>query len=239
MATKSSPSKKAKPVISRAAGKTKPPTKARAAVKFKPVAKTRQDRAVGQIIQPSVGGHSPSGLLARAEADMTALLDSLNSHMATAVNAITELAVAQRGQHEPIIRSKPIDRATATFQRLVTEVLDDKLAEVLPTLVALRSEMNQRAQFAASSASAGASPPSDGDFFERGTAMLDQMLATLEVHSFAPRVGEPFDPLIHLAVGQTDRQDLDDGVLAEVLQPGFRTARGKVIVAARVKVNRR
>jgi hypothetical protein len=38
-----------------------------------------------------------------AEADLTTLLDSLNSHMATAVNAITELAVAQQGQHQPII----------------------------------------------------------------------------------------------------------------------------------------
>jgi len=239
MATKRSPSKKAKSTPSRAAGKTKPPSPVKTAVKARPAARAWGDKAAGQILRPVAGERSPAGLLARAEADMTALLDSLNSHMATAVNAITELAVAQQGQHAPIIRSKPIDRATAMFQRLVTEVLDDKLAEVLPTLVALRTEMHQRARLAASSAPAETSPPGNGDFFERGTAMLDQTLATLEVHSFEPRVGELFDPLIHLAVGQTDRQDLGDGVLAEVLQPGFRTARGKVIVAARVKVNRR
>jgi hypothetical protein len=238
MAAKSSQFRKTVSMTSRTAGKTKSPAKPKRITGNKPAAKADKRITVGQIAKPS-GDRSPSGLLAQAEADLTALLDSLNGHMATAVNAITEVAIAQRGQHQPIIRSKPIDRATAMFQRLVTEVLDDKLAEILPTLVALRSEMNQRAQPSTSSTSASLNQPGNGDFFERGTAMLDQILSTLEVHPFEPRIGDPFDPLIHLAVGQSSRDDLGDGTLAEVLQPGFRTARGKVIVAARVKVNRR
>ena len=235
MAAKSSPSRKAASATSRTAGKGKSPPKSGKTVASKPPAKPQAAAAVKPAAKPS-GDRSPSGLLAQAEADLTALLDSLNGHMATAVNAITEVAIAQRGQHQPIIRSKPIDRATAMFQRLVTEVLDDKLGEVLPTLVALRSEMSQRVRHLAAAAS---NQPDNGDFFERGTAMLDQILNTLEVHAFEPHIGDPFDPLIHLAVGQTSRDDLGDGILAEVLQPGFRTARGKVIVAARVKVNRR
>lgn len=237
MAGKSS-SRKSASVTPRAAGKKKKPTKPSRSTGTKPATRAKGSAPAGRAAKPARDG-SPSGLLAQAEADLTALLDSLNSHMATAVNAITELAVAQQGQHQPIIRSRPIDRATAMFQRLVAEVLDDKLGEVLPTIVALRSEMNQRAQRPGSSASNESTLPTDGDFFERGTAMLDQVLNTLEVHTFEPRVGDPFDPLIHLAVGQTGRDDLGDGVLAEVLQPGFRTARGKVIVPARVKVNRR
>lgn len=238
MAAKSSQSRKTASVTSRTAGKTKSPAKPSRITDNKPATKPNKSIAVSQATKPP-GDRSPAGLLAQAEADLTALLDSLNGHMATAVNAITELAVTQRGQHQPIIRSKPIDRATAMFQRLVTEVLDDKLGEILPTLVALRSEMHQHTRRPASSSSTGSNPPSEGDFFERGIAMLDQVLGTLEVHTFEPRIGAPFDPLIHLAVGQTGRDDLGEGVLAEVLQPGFRTARGKVIVAARVKVNRR
>jgi hypothetical protein len=227
MATKRSSSKHKAASILRKDAKKKPHAKAQKAPKGKPA---------GQAARPVVGDRTATNLLARAEADMTALLDSLNNQMANAMNAITELAVSQRGPHEAIIRTRPIDRATAMFQRLVADVLDDKLTEILPTLVALRGEMNQRAGRAASS---GSGPPGDGDFFERGTAMLDQVLSTLEARPFEPRVGDPFDPLIHLAVGETHRDDLRDGVLAEVLQPGFRTARGKVIVAARVKVNRR
>ncbi len=238
MAAKSSPSRKAAAAASRSAGKVKPPARTEKIAPSKPPARPQQATVVKPVAKPS-GDRSPAGLLAQAEADLTALLESLNGHMATALNAITELAVAQRGQHQPIVRSKPIDRATAMFQRLITEVLDDRLGEVLPTLVALRSEMSQRARYSASPASAGSNQPADGEFFERGTAMLDQILDTLEVHAFEPHTGDPFDPLIHLAVGQTIRDDLADGALTEVLQPGFRTARGKVIVAARVKVNRR
>jgi molecular chaperone GrpE (heat shock protein) len=100
--------------------------------------------------------------------------------------------------------------------------------------------MNQRAQHPGSSASNESTLPTDGDFFERGTAMLDQVLDTLEVHTFEPRVGDPFDTaLIHLA---SDRPAAMTSVTAcwpRSSQPGFRTARGKVIVPARVKVNRR
>lgn len=239
MATKRSSSRHKAPVTLRKEARKKPAAKPQKAPKGRPAAAAAEERPPAQVARPAIGDRSAANLLARAEADLTALLDSLNTQMANAMNAITELAVSQRGPHEAIIRTRPIDRATAVFQRLVAEVLDDKLTEILPALVALRGEMNQRAGRAASPASAASSPPGDDDFFERGTAMLDQVLSTLEVRPFEPRVGDPFDPLIHLAVGETRRDDLRDGVLAEVLQPGFRTARGKVIVAARVKVNRR
>lgn len=238
MASKSSQSRKTASVTSRAAGKLKSPAKPGKGIGGKPSTKAKKTTANVHPAKTS-GDRSPAGLLAQAEADLTALLDSLNSHMATAVSAIAELAVAQRGQHQPIIRSRPIDRATAVFQRLVAEVVDDKLSEVLPVLVTLRSEMNQRSRRSAHLIPERSDTANGDDFFERGTAILDQVLETLEVHAFEPRIGDLFDPLIHLAVGQTSRDDLADGTLAEVLQPGFRTARGKVIVTARVKVNRR
>jgi len=176
---------------------------------------------------------TPADVLARAEADIAAAVDSLNKQMSTAMATITELAVAQRGRGEAVIRTAPLDRATATFQRLIAEVVDEKLAEMLPPLISLRNEMDQRAN------GRGSSDGTEEEFCRRGLAALDQILASAEVRRYDARVGEAFDPVIHLAVGETNRADLANGAVAESLQPGFRSSRGKVIVPARVKVNRR
>lgn len=178
---------------------------------------------------------SPAKLLERAEEDMTKLLESLNTQMTAAMHAFTELAASHRGKHEAVIRTKPLDRATAMFQRLVTEVLDERVGEILPIIVALRVEMGQRASMLDGAADA----ESRVEFFIRGSEMLDQVLANVDVHAYEPHVGSAFDPLIHLAVGETHRDDLANDVVCEVLQAGYRSARGKVIYAARVKVNRR
>ncbi len=173
-----------------------------------------------------------SDVLARAEADIAAAVESLNKQMSSALATLTELAVAQRGRGEAVVRTAPLDRATATFQRLVAEVVDDKLGEMLPPLIGLRNEMDQRA--------GGDDAGEDGaEFCRRGVAVLDQVLAAADVRRYEARVGEGFDPLIHLAVGEMSRADLAEGAVAEVLQPGFRSGRGKVLVPARVKVNRR
>lgn len=175
-----------------------------------------------------------ASILARAEADLTVLLESLNNQMSAAMHALTDLAIAQKGGHghEAVVRTRPLDRATAMFQRLVAELMDERLAELLPTIINLRNEMDQRARMAADEGQ-------DGEFLDRGREMLDQVLAAAEIQTYQPRVGETYDPLIHLAVGETFRDDLADAVVSEVFQPGFRSARGKVVVAARVKVNRR
>lgn len=188
----------------------------------------------GRQAKASAGEESPSNLLARAEADLTILLESLNNQMSAAMHALTDLAITQKGRHghDAVVRTRPLDRATAMFQRLVAELMDERLAELLPTIISLRNEMDQRARTAAAEGQ-------DGEFLERGREMLDQVLATAEIHTYQPRIGEPYDPLIHLAVGETFRDDLADAVVSEVFQPGFRSARGKVVVAARIKVNRR
>lgn len=174
---------------------------------------------------------SPSSdMLARAEADIAAAVDSLNRQMSAAMTTLTELAITQRGRGAAVVRTAPLDRATATFQRLVAEVVDEKLAEMLPPLIGVRNEINQSRQ---------AGGDADDDFRERSLAALDQVLALAEVQPYDARRNEPFDPLIHLAVGETAEGDLGDGVVAEAVQPGYRSLRGKVIVPARVKVNRR
>lgn len=180
------------------------------------------------------GGAASEAILARAEQDVTKLLESLNTQMSAAMHAFEELAAIHRGRGEAVIRTRPLDRATAVFQRLLTDVMDERFAEFLPTLVALRVEMDQRAK-----AEGDNGDSQHGEFFTRGTEMLDQVLAGGEVQAFEPKVGDAYDPLIHLAVGETQQPELAGDVVSQVLQGGFRTVRGKVIHSARVKVNRR
>jgi len=110
--------------------------------------------------------------------------------------------------------------------------VDNQLAEILPPLVALRNEM--------------AGHPSDsgpGDLANelrtRVIETLDHVFALAGVQPYEARIGESFDSLIHLAVGETHRGDLADGVIAEQYQPGFRFVNGKLISPAKVCINRR
>ncbi len=167
--------------------------------------------------------------LEKSSRDLAATIDALHGQMNNAMAKLTELATIQSNQHKVVIRTAPIDRATATFQRIVAEVLDDHLAEMLPPLVSLRNEFARRA----------AEPQGEDDFDRRGCEALDHVLQLAGVHAFDPRIGEPLDPAIHTAVADVHRDDLAGGVVAEVVQSGFRTARGKVVTPAKVRVNRR
>lgn len=179
----------------------------------------------------STADKSTAGLLARAEADITAAIEAMNNQMNSAMSRLTELAAAQCGKGHAVVRTAPLDRATATFQRLVAEVIDDQLAEMLPPLINLRNECAQRVD--------DDGPEPTDDFARRGKDTLDHVLALASVQSYEPRLGEPFDPLIHLAVGECHRQDLAANSVGQTVQPGFRSTRGKVLVAAKVLVNRR
>jgi molecular chaperone GrpE len=90
---------------------------------------------------------------------------------------------------------------------------------------------------------AGKSLPAS-DPLRRGLELLGRELdAVLKSVAFAPvaRVGEPFRPEEHEAVGEaTDSKDVADGEVAEIVQQGYRFQGGllrpaKVLVARRAK----
>ena len=198
--------------------------------------KTTARSTSGRSKSSAKGQSAPIDLLSRAEADITSAIETLNNQMNAALVTFTELASSHCEGGRAVVRTAPIDRATATFHRLVAEVVDDQLAEMLPPLVSLRNELSQRAD----AGSGGSSPEDDAEAFcRRGQETLDHVLALASIGLYEVRVSETFDPLIHLAVGEVHREDLADGAVAESVQPGFRSARGKVIVPAKVLVNRR
>ena len=175
-------------------------------------------------------GSAQEQLLTRAEADITAAIEGLNKQMNAALTTLTELASAHAERGRAVVRTAPLDRATATFQRLVAEVVEEHLNEMLLPLASLRNETAQRA--------AGDAGEGD-DFARRAMETLDHVFTLAGVQPYEARPGDRFDSLIHLAVGETHREDLPDGVVADSLQAGFRTGRGKVICPARVRINRR
>lgn len=176
---------------------------------------------------------SPVEVLTRAESDVAAAIETLNQHMNAALATFTELASAHHGRGKAVIRTAPLDRATATFQRLIAEVVDEQLAELLPPLIDVRNRLAQRA------ANAGPDGESDTELLRNAAQVLDHVLTTAGTQVFEARPGETYDPLIHLAVGETTHPHLPDGAVGEVLLPGYRSARGKVLAPAKVKVNRR
>ena len=192
-----------------------------------PAKKTGRPAPLARRAKPvPVAGALPEG-------DVTTAIESVSRQIGTAVDALAELAAAHGERDQTPTRPAPLDRAAASFQRLVNEVMDDQLAELLPPLVALRNEMALRA------ANDDPNDSSARDLCQRGTETLDHVLALAQVERYEARVGETCDPLIHLAVKETNQDDLADGAVAASLQPGFRTRRGKVVAAARVTVNRR
>ncbi len=233
--TKRSPTAavKRKAKTAKAAPKRKTAAKKTAASSKKKTPATKRRRATARpAARPNAAKAAHTDILAKAEADIRSAVESLNTQFGSAMDTLTALAVAQRGPTEAVLETAPLDRATAMFQRLVTDMLDEQLSNVLPALVALRGEMSQRR-----SAESG-KDAQDDDFYERGTEMLDQALAGAHVARYDVQPGDLFDPLIHLAVGEDHRAELPDGAVAEAIQPGFRAACGKVISQAKVKVNR-
>ena len=162
------------------------------------------------------------------ERDVLANVEKLSAQLGTAIETLAELSSARSQPTDNTVRTLPTDRAAATFQRLVNDAVDDRVGQMLPPLITLRNELAQQAD---SSDAAG------NGMAERGRQTLDHVLSLADVTAYTPRVGEPYDPLIHLAVDEVTVEGLDLGAVAEALQSGFRTPRGKVLVPAKVKIN--
>ena len=176
---------------------------------------------------------SAAELLTRLESDITGVISVLNNQMNAALSSVSELAQARSGDHaRAVVRTAPLDRATATFKRLVAEMVDDQLAEMLPPLIAHRNEI----AYAEMENRASDLPE---EFRRRAVETLDHVLALAGVQSYDARAGESFDPLIHLAVAEIRREDLPNGAIVEQIQRGFRSSRGKILVPAKVRINRR
>ena len=219
-------SARAKPTAARKAATKKTPQAKSAAARTPRKRSTATKRAAAK---PTAATAAATVVQAPAnELDVLASIEELNVQLGSAVEAMAELAAAHAQPCENTVQTLPTDRAAATFQRLVSEAVDDRVGQLLPPLISLRNELAQRAD---------AGDASGGGLAERGQQTLDHVLSLANVTTYAARIGEPHDPLIHMAVDEVAVDGMAPGMVAEALQSGFRSARGKVLVAAKVKVS--
>lgn len=67
---------------------------------------------------------------------------------------------------------------------------------------------------------------------------MREMLKTMGVEEYTATVGSAFDPAEHQAVGQEQREDIEDDAISQEVGSGYRF-HGKVIVPAKVIVNKK
>ncbi|WP_027088263.1 nucleotide exchange factor GrpE [Cohnella panacarvi] len=78
-----------------------------------------------------------------------------------------------------------------------------------------------------------------GDSFAKGVEMIyRQLFQVLETEGLKPMepVGQPFDPEHHQAIMQVESDEYEEGIVVEVMQPGY-WLKDKVIRPAMVKVS--
>jgi hypothetical protein len=112
-----------------------------------------------------------------------------------------------------------LDAGMDAIRRTVGEMMDMKLESVMRRLAAIRA--------------AAATPDATA------VSLVDDLMADLGALKFDAGRLDFMDPLIHSIVEERSIAEAPDGVIVECLRPGFRTARGVVILKACVAVNRR
>jgi molecular chaperone GrpE (heat shock protein) len=130
-----------------------------------------------------------------------------------------------------------IDDTAKAFGRAVADIVDRRLEEILSPVAALYQRLQEEAR-----AFAGSAPPTGDELkgvIEESVADLRKILKALGGDFIVPQAGEPYDPLIHLAVGETSVPGAEEGMIAGVVRPGYRSGRGRVVLPARVLVARR
>lgn len=67
---------------------------------------------------------------------------------------------------------------------------------------------------------------------------LMEVLKGMGIEEVTGLVGKQFDPSFHMAVGQEQRDDFDDGVISQEVEAGY-SLQGRVIAPAKVIVNKK
>jgi hypothetical protein len=111
----------------------------------------------------------------------------------------------------------------AAVRRVLGDLMESRVESILRRLVAVR---------VLAAARGGAAAPAL-------LAAIDPLIMELGGLRFDAPALDFFDPLIHRIVGERRDDARPDGIVLEMVQPGWRTARGALLEKAAVTVNRR
>ena len=176
---------------------------------------------------------------AAAEADMAAEAQNLQNELQDQLNAAVEEAEAAK--KEAADASDRLLRLQADWDNYRRRTAAERIAEreraaekLVTNLLPVLDDMERASEHAAQNA--------EGDekvtqFVEGVMAVHAKMLDILgkEGVEVIDPAGEPFDPLVHQAVGREENAEAYDETVAQVYQKGYRMG-GKVIRSAMVTV---
>lgn len=136
-----------------------------------------------------------------------------------------------------------VDDLTASVRRAMSEAIDRRLEEAIAPTVSLYNRLREEEQALAKEPSSFSVKETRAILSEAATE-LEKILRLLGGDFIRPKAGEFYDPIIHLAVGEaTSKSPGNAGsgatVVAELVSPGYKSARGKVICPAKVIVEKR
>jgi molecular chaperone GrpE (heat shock protein) len=130
-----------------------------------------------------------------------------------------------------------LDEVATSFRRAVSELIDRKLEDFLPAVAALYHRLYEESR----SLAIDPDPPDREDLqmvLAGAVQDLGKILKALGGSPISPQVGEPYDPLIHLAVGEAPSPGSGEGLVAGVVRQGTKSGRGRVLIPARVLLGR-
>jgi len=78
-------------------------------------------------------------------------------------------------------------------------------------------------------------PVESGDLLKSIDALMENMGGI----AFAAEPLEHLDPVIYTVGREIQNPQIPDGVIVETIRPGYRTARGQILIKALVSINRR
>lgn len=119
------------------------------------------------------------------------------------------------------------------LRRQVAEQVDQSKAQLIGSLLEVLDNLNRAIQ------AAEATPSFEGLLagIKATAALFERSLAAQGVSVIDPR-GEPFDPHLHEAVESVTVEPERDGLVIEVLRPGYKLGEATLIRPARVRVGK-
>jgi len=229
--------------------KASPPAESPKAPETKP-AQIREPR---EASAPAAAGAQEARILSQMEKRMAEMEDrmaravELFEKRLTTLAAEAELAATQKaapgvaraaGVEEREAAAGEVEDVTAAFRRAMSEAIDHKIEELIAPIAGLYHRLKDEEKTLRSDPR-GMKHSDVEALIEETASELEKILRLIGGGFITPQVGEYYDPLIHLAVGEAQAQGGTVGVVAQVLRPGYKSGRGRVVLPARVLVGGR
>jgi len=182
--------------------------------------------------EPQTEGSKEQAALAGAdlEARIRHAVDELEQRLARLAEPISGQAAAA----EP---TDGFEELSVAFRRAFGDAVDRRLEQALGLAARLYQRLEAEAE-GLCDAGAAAEPDELRAVFASALEDLAAVVGALGGQLIRPAAGDHYDPIIHIAVGEGAEAGTGQAKVVEVVRPGCRSTRGRVVLPAKVIVDR-